>query len=378
MPSIVERLETAESQLAHVSTGLSRLKRGGDDIERARRLIIRAAVCKLLAAKALKRTPLQVAQTLYGNDGRLFKILSSMTSAMVYRAETEPAMTNVPDWAGELADAGMVGMVQVLTPQSAYASLAARGLQVRLSGKVKVPISVGANSTFGFVTEAEPIPVGDLSLQGAPIQPHKIASIAAYSAEVAKWSTPAIEGIIRQTFARDFAVGMDAALLSDSAAGAGSPAGLLNGATALPPTAGAGGAGNLAGDITALLAALGDDVIDPILICGPAEAVRISIWAPALAIPVLVSAQSPPGRLIALDAADFVSGEGPLVIDAGKDATLHMEDTTPLPIVGGGATPATASPVRSLWQTDSLALRALGFISWRMRGPVAYIDGVMW
>lgn len=145
-----------------------------------------------------------------------------------------------------------------------------------------------------------------------------------------------------------------------------------------PSTSGAGGAGNLAADITSLLAALGDDLIDPVLICGTAEAARLSIWAPQLALPVLVSAQSPPGRLIAADAAEFVSGEGPLVIDAGKDATLHMEDTTPLPIVGGGATPVTASPVRSLWQTDSLALRAIGFISWRMRGPVAYIDGVVW
>lgn len=380
MPSIIERLETAEGQLAHVSTGLTRLKRGGDDIARARRLIIRAAVAKMLAAKQGQGgKPLEVAQKLYPGDGRLLKVLSRMSSMTAFRAQVEPAMSTVPDWAGELADGGTVGVVQVLTPQSAYASLAARGLQVQLSGKIKVPISVGANSVMGFVTEGEPVPVGELSLQGAPVQPYKVASISAYTAEVAKWSAPAIENIIRQTMQRDFTVVVDAALLSANAAQAGAPAGLLYGAVQVPPsTSGAGGAGNLAADITSLLAALGDDVIDPILICGPAEAVRISIWAPALAIPVLVSSQSPPGRLIVLDAADFVSGEGPLVIDAGKDATLHMEDTTPLPIVGGGATPITASPVRSLWQTDSLALRALGFVSWRVRGLVAFIDSVAW
>ncbi|MDX0183244.1 phage major capsid protein [Sinorhizobium meliloti] len=380
MPSIIERLETAEGQLAHVSTGLTRLKRGGDDIERARRLIIRAAVAKMLAAaKQGGGRPLEVAQRLYPGDGRLLKILSRMSSMTAFRAQVEPAMSVVPDWAGELADAGTVGMVQVLTPQSAYASLAGRGLQVQLSGKIKVPISVGSNSLFGFITEGEPVPVGELTLQGTPTQPYKVASISAYTAEVAKWSAPAIEGVIRQTMQRDFTVGVDAALLSANPANASRPAGLLNSAVQVPPsTSGAGGAGNLAADITSLLAALGDDLIDPVLICGTAEAARLSIWAPQLALPVLVSAQSPPGRLIAADAAEFVSGEAPLVIDAGKDATLHMEDTTPLPIVGGGATPVTASPVRSLWQTDSLALRAIGFISWRMRGPVAYIDGVVW
>lgn len=377
MPSIIERLESAEAQISHVSTGLARLKRGGDDIERARRLIIRAAVAKMLAAaKQGGGRPLEVAQRLYPGDGRLLKILSRMSSMTAFRAQVEPAMSTVPDWAGELADAGTVGMVQVLTPQSAYASLAARGLQVQLSGRIKIPICVGANSVMGFVTEGSPIPIGDLSLQGAPIQPHKIASISAYTAEIAKWSAPAIEGVIRQTMQRDFTVGVDAALLSAAPAQSGAPAGLLYGATALPPTAGAGGAGNLAGDITSLLAALGDDLIDPVLICAPAEAARISIWTPALAIPVLVSAQCPPGRLIGLDSAQFASGEGPLIVDAGKDATLHMEDTAPLPIVDAAG--VTASPVRSLWQTDSLALRAIGFISWRMRGPVAYIDGVMW
>lgn len=378
MPSIIERLETAEGQLAHVSTGLTRLKRGGDDIERARRLIIRAAVCKMLAAKQGQGgKPLEVAQRLYAGDGRLLKILSRMSSMTAFRAQVEPAMSTVPNWAGELADAGTVGMVQVLTPQSAYASLAARGLQVQLAGKIKVPIRAGSNSVFGFISEGEPIPVGDLSLQGAPIQPHKIASISAYTAEIAKWSAPPLENVVRQTMQRDFTVGVDAALLSAAPAQLGAPAGLLYGAVQAPPTAGTGGgAGNLAGDITSLLAALGDDVIDPVLICGPAEAARISIWAPQLAIPVLVSAQCPPGRLIGLDSAQFASGEGPLIVDAGKDATLHMEDTAPLPIVDAAG--VTASPVRSLWQTDSLALRALGFISWRMRGPVAYIDGVMW
>jgi hypothetical protein len=61
-------------------------------------------------------------------------------------------------------------------------------------------------------------------------------------------------------------------------------------------------------------------------------------------------------------------------------ATVHEEDTTPLPIVGPGGTPVTANPVRSLWQTDSLGLRLILNMNWALRrtGMVAVINGVTW
>jgi len=45
-----------------------------------------------------------------------------------------------------------------------------------------------------------------------------------------------------------------------------------------------------------------------------------------------------------------------------------MEDVAPQPIVDGGA---MAQPVRSMFQTDSLALRMLLRASWAMRAPHA-------
>jgi hypothetical protein len=93
-------------------------------------------------------------------------------------------------------------------------------------------------------------------------------------------------------------------------------------------------------------------------------------------IPFIESTTQPANQVILVDAADFVSAgaEGPR-LEISDQATLHMEDTTPADIVAG--TPAT--PVKSMWQTDSLALRMIMKMNWLLRRPiVAWTTGVAW
>jgi hypothetical protein len=75
--------------------------------------------------------------------------------------------------------------------------------------------------------------------------------------------------------------------------------------------------------------------------------------------------------VIALDAADFFSatGDDPR-FDVSDQATLHMEDTTPLAIGTAGAPNTVAAPVQSMFQTDTLALRMILPMSWAMRRAV--------
>ena len=86
------------------------------------------------------------------------------------------------------------------------------------------------------------------------------------------------------------------------------------------------------------------------------------------------------GRLIALRNSDFATalGDAP-EFDVSEQATIHMEDTTPLEIVSGTG-PTTADPVRSLWQTATIGIRMLMDVSWKMRrsGMVQWIDGTSW
>jgi hypothetical protein len=62
-------------------------------------------------------------------------------------------------------------------------------------------------------------------------------------------------------------------------------------------------------------------------------------------------------------------------------ATLHEENTTPLPISSAGTPNVVAAPVRSLFQTYTWALRMILDVDWvklNSVGPVQELTGVAW
>jgi hypothetical protein len=97
--------------------------------------------------------------------------------------------------------------------------------------------------------------------------------------------------------------------------------------------------------------------------------------------PIIDSGTVPLGTVIVVDAADFVSvtGDGPR-FEISDQATLHMEDTAPTDISTSGTPPVAAYPAKSMFQTDSLALRLIMPINWTIRraGTVAWVAGVTW
>ena len=79
-----------------------------------------------------------------------------------------------------------------------------------------------------------------------------------------------------------------------------------------------------------------------------------------------------------LDAADFVTATGDTPnFTVSDQATLHME-TTPTAI--STTTTAVAAPVRSLFQTDSIAVRMMLDVNWGLlrTGTVAWVTGITW
>jgi hypothetical protein len=102
---------------------------------------------------------------------------------------------------------------------------------------------------------------------------------------------------------------------------------------------------------------------------------RLNNW------PVIDSGTVPPHTVVLLDAADFVTvgGDGPR-FEISDQATLHEEDTAPAPIIAGPAPGTPAVPVRSLWQTDTLALRMIQRLNWTVRRPgmIAAVTGATW
>jgi hypothetical protein len=212
---------------------------------------------------------------------------------------------------------------------------------------------------------------------------------------------PAIEGLLRNAIQEDTAVSIDTVLLDTNAATAIRPAGLRNGVAALTATAG-GGFTALVGDIKqlsgALLTATNGNIRQMVFIMNPQQALSIAFTQPAVpgglfpfaneiannrlaGRAVIQSGTVPLGVVIAVDAADFVSvnGENPR-FEISDQATLHMEDTTPLAIGTAGSPNSVAAPVRSLFQTDSMALRMILPMNWALRrtGIMAWTENVTW
>ncbi|UPK03113.1 phage major capsid protein [Bradyrhizobium sp. 170] len=319
------------------------------------------------------------------------------------KAATAPAMTTVQGWAAELVQQINVGFMDTLMPKSVYPRLSNAGLSLSFgtNGKINIPTRATTPTIAGsFVGEGLPIPVRQGLFTSQPLTPKKMAVITTWTREINEHSVPAIEGLLRNAIQEDTAISLDTVLLDTNPATIIRPAGIRNGVTGLTPTAG-GGFNALVGDIKqlsgALLTATNGNVRNPVWLMNPQQVNSISLTAmPGMSAfpfrdevgrgqlntwPIIDSGTVPLGTVIALDAADFVSvgGDAPR-FELSDQATLHMEDTTPADIVGGADPGTPANPVKSLWQTDSIALRLILPINWTLRraGVVAFVAGVTW
>jgi len=321
-------------------------------------------------------------------------------TGMVLRAAVAPAQTTVAGWAAELVGTAIADFLNQLAIVSIYPRLAAKGPKFTFgrNGVIKVPARAATPKINGsFVGEGQPIPVRKLGLSAITLTPKKMAVISEFTREMGLHSTPAIEGVIRQAMNEDTAEAIDTVLIDTVAADAIRPAGIRNGISGLTPSAAATRFEKIAADIQTLMAPIianrgGRDLV---LLTNPAQSLAMD-WAVTPAgtfvfadggspgmrgLSIISSTTVPAGMLIMIDAADFasVTGDTP-EFDVSDVATIHEEDTTPLPIGTAGAPATIAAPTRSLWQTASIGIRMLLDMNWSMRrtGMVTWMTGVTW
>ena len=320
---------------------------------------------------------------------------------LVLRAASAPALTTVTGWALELVQTTWAGLMPLLMPNSILPRLAGRGLSLSFGayGKIVIPTRSRTPTLAGsFVGEGLPIPVRQGAFTSQTLTPKKMAVITTWTREMDDHSIPAIEGLLRDAIQQDTAVAIDTVLIDANAATAIRPAGLLNGVSVTTATAG-GGLAALVGDIVGLInsisAATYGNVRNLVWLANQTDMLRASLLSAANTgifpfrdeikagtlggIPIIDSATITAKTLILVDAADFVAvgGDAPRM-EMSDQATLHMEDTTPLELV---ASPSTvAAPQRSLFQTDSIALRMVLPLNWvqRRAGTVAWTQNVTW
>ena len=324
---------------------------------------------------------------------------------VVLRAAVNPAMTTVATWAAELVQTSNVDYLDRLIPNFIFPQLKALGASYTFgnNGVLKIPVRAATPTLAGaWTAEGGAKPVKRASFSTVSLTPTKLSVISTFSEEMATYGMPSIEAIIRQAMSDDTGIALDTYLIDNVAASAGvRPAGLLNGVTPITASAATPSTAAMVADLKALVAAItaaGGGGRGPIaIIMNPAQALALGFAqtttgdflfssveqaASKFGVRFIVSNTVTAGRVIAVDAADFATALGDVPRFAvSTEATLHEEDTTPLALgTGTQGSGVLAVPMRSLFQTDAVAIRMSLYVSWVMRraSMVQTIASVIW
>jgi len=227
----------------------------------------------------------------------------------------------------------------------------------------------------------------------------KVANIAVYSQELARFSNPSAESLIRDGLAAALIARMDIDFVDPAKAidvGV-SPASITNGIAAIVSSG--TDAAAVRYDIGQLFAAFITANITPssgVFIMSEMTALALSLMVNALGqpefpaitmkggtlmgLPVITSqyvvSGSPADYMVILvNAQDiFLSDDGQVSVEASGEASLAMDDDPQ------GSPATSGGTLVSLWQTNQIGLRAERFINWvrRRDAAVAWIDHVAW
>jgi len=353
----------------------------------------RFAIAKV-AARMEGSTVMEIAKARWPDHQNLHKFIT--------KAAVPAGTTTDATWASPLVYAENL-------PGEFLEFLRPRTLLGRIPNLRKVPFNIRFTSqTSGAVANwvggGRAKPVTSFSTAANTLAYTKIAAIAVITDELARFSSPSAEMLVRDELARAVIERMDIDLIDPAQAAVANvnPASLTYGLVALS-SAGVSEA-NIRTDLTNLLSTFVEANIDPtnlVLLMPNTLALGASLMVNSLGqpsfpglnvsggtlmgIPVipsqyLANASGAGNLVVALNASDiFVADDGQVTLDASNQATIEMSDA---PLGNSGSNPPVASSVSpvSMFQTNSIAIRAERYINWVKGRPssVVYMDDVNW
>jgi HK97 family phage major capsid protein/HK97 family phage prohead protease len=347
------------------------------------------AIC-LGAAKGNLMQAEQIAKSRFGDNEALNISLKAAVNA---------GTTTDATWAAPLVDtyqrfAG--DFVEFLRPQTVIGRFGANG--VPSLRRVPFNISIVGQTSGGagyWVGEGKPKPLTKFDFNEVTLRWAKVANIAVITEELLRFSNPSAEALVRDQLAAALIAKLDVDFLDPAKAAVAnvSPASITNGVT---PIASSGNdADAIRADVQALFAAYIAANMTPasgVWIMSATTALALSMLTNPLGqpefpgvtmnggtfwgMPVIVTEYTPDGYVILANASDiFLADDGQVVIDASREASLQMDDAPT-----NASNPATATTVVSMFQTNSVAIRAERWINWQKRRPqaVQVLSGVAW
>ena len=367
----------------------------------------------LAKAKGNHQIAFSLAQAHYPNTENVVKLLKAqaegcdlqgllnqkaMNPEMFAKATVAAGDTINSTWAAPLVYANTFAgdFIEYLRPRTLIGQAQFRRVpfNVRIAGQT-------SGGTANWVGQGKAKPVTKFDFNAVTIPFTKVAAISVLTQELVRFSDPSAEALVRDSLADAVIAKIDADLFDPDAAAVAnvSPAGLLNGVTPV-----AGPAGTDPDDIRCALLRLWaawDSTFmgaRPAYYTTPAVARYLAFARDALGnvafpgvtpnggtldgIPLRVSQYlannggSAGSPFILVDEAEvFLADDGNVTLDASEQASIEMSDTP----VGSSNPTVAASSVNlvSMWQTNSIALRAERFVWWGLRrsGAIQWIDG---
>lgn len=353
----------------------------------------RFAKC-LAAAKGSRSEALEIAKAKYPDMTKLHTILKAAVAA---------GTTTDANWAGNLVEYNLFAgdFIDYLRPQTIIGKFGQNGIPglFQVPFNIEIPRQTSGGSAY-WVGQGKAKPLTKFAFDRVQLGWAKLANIAVLTDEIVRFSNPAADILVRNALAAAIIEKSDSDFVNPSVAAVAnvSPASLTFGLT---PVAGSGvDADAVRADVAAMMKKFIDAnlaLTSGVWIMSAVTAMRLSLMRNALGqkefpeinltggrfegLPVIVSQYVPNSVsggsvVILMDAQEvYLADDGQVMIDASRETSLEMADNPS----SDGSTGTGASLV-SMFQTNSIAMKAERYINWAKRrsAAVAYADGVRW
>lgn len=313
------------------------------------------------------------------------EVVTTLKAAMAAGSTTDS------DWAEPLVEyqtmaSEFIDLLRPMTIVGKMTGLRRVPFNIRVAGKTQ-------GSTVGWVGQGLPKPVSELKFNEVTLGFAKAAGIVVISQELARFSAPSAEALIRQDLLDTMAQFMDEQFINPAVVAVAnvSPAGITNGVTHAAATGTT--VALITADVKAAFAAFIAANLAPtqgVWVMSPVTALGLSLIRTSqdvfafpditmnggtfFGLPVITS-KSVPGSvsggtiIVLMDQSEvFFADDGGVRLDASEQASLQMDS----------APSAGAQSLVSLWQNNLVGIRAERFMNWQRKRDAAvyYIDAV--
>ncbi|HCW3113119.1 phage major capsid protein [Citrobacter freundii] len=336
----------------------------------------------LAAANGSRSEALEIARKQYPDDAKLHHVLKAAVGA---------GTTTDPQWAGALVEYQEYALdfVEFLRPQTIIGRFGQGGIPAlrQVPFNIRIPAQTSGGSA-NWVGQGKAKPLTKFDFESITFSFAKVAAIAVLTDELIRFSNPAADALVRNALAEAVIARLDTDFINPAKAEVAnvSPASVTNGIVAIPST------GDPDADAEAAFAQFVSNNLQPtggVWIMSSTNALALSMKKNALGqkmypemtllggtfqgLPAIVS-QYAGTNLTLLNAPDiYLADDGGVAVDMSREASLEMESEP----TGDSITP-TGTELVSMFQTNSVAIRAERWINWKRRrtAAVAVISGV--